>query len=82
MMPDIARYILERLAALNEQDADACGAHNIGEAIPNSRFDYTCDDCMLPYNWKDFDEDPNYDNPSDEKRSDESPQTAENAPPF
>lgn len=31
----------------NQQDSDACGAHgNAGE----SKFDYTCDDCMLPYN--------------------------------
>jgi len=44
----------------SQQDADACGAHSIGEAIPNSRFDYTCDDCMLPANWLDYDQDPEY----------------------
>lgn len=25
-----------------------CGSHNLGDAIPNSYFDYTCDDCTLP----------------------------------
>jgi hypothetical protein len=27
-----------------------CGAHKIGEAIPGTDFDYTCDDCVLPLN--------------------------------
>ena len=34
----------------SQQDQDACGAHKLGEAIPGSYFDYTCDDCMLPFN--------------------------------
>jgi len=25
-----------------------CGAHKLGEAIPGSYFDYTCEDCMIP----------------------------------
>jgi hypothetical protein len=31
-----------------EEDRHPCGAHEIGDAIPGSDFDYTCDDCMLP----------------------------------
>lgn len=31
----------------SQRDQDACGAHKLGEAIPGSYFDYTCDDCML-----------------------------------
>lgn len=27
-----------------------CGYHPIGDAIPGSDFDYTCDDCVLPPN--------------------------------
>ena len=57
----------------NQQDADACGAPKIGEAIKGSRFDYTCDDCMLPYNWLDYDQSPEYlkyyDNQSNQERS-------------
>lgn len=41
---------------VDKQAKDACGAHS---DIP-SGFDYTCDDCMLPYNWKDYDETPEY----------------------
>lgn len=40
----------------SQRPEDACGAHY---DIPTG-FDYTCDDCMLPYNWKDYDEDPEY----------------------
>lgn len=34
---------------MSQSDRNACGAHPLGEAIPNSYFDYTCDDCMIPY---------------------------------
>lgn len=34
---------------MEQRDSNACGAHKLGEAIPGSYFDYTCDDCMLPY---------------------------------
>lgn len=30
------------------QNQEPCGAHQLGDAIPGSYFDYTCDDCMLP----------------------------------
>lgn len=30
-------------------DRQPCGAHKLGDAIRGSYFDYTCDDCMLPY---------------------------------
>lgn len=33
---------------MSQRDENACGAHNLGGAIPNSYFDYTCDDCMIP----------------------------------
>ena len=33
---------------MSQRNENACGAHNLGEAIPNSYFDYTCDDCMIP----------------------------------
>lgn len=52
----------------SQRAEDACGAHY---DIP-SGFDYTCDDCMLPYNWKDYDESPEYikqsDNPDKQER--------------
>lgn len=31
-----------------DDDRKPCGAHDLGDAIPGSYFDYTCDDCMLP----------------------------------
>lgn len=37
-----------------------CGAHELGEAIPGSYFDYTCDDCMLPEPHLDPEDDPNF----------------------
>lgn len=33
----------------NPRENEACGAHPLGDAIPGSYFNYTCDDCMLPY---------------------------------
>lgn len=41
-------------------DQQPCGAHALGEAIPGSYFDYTCDDCMLQYPHLDPEDDPNY----------------------
>lgn len=37
-----------------------CGAHDIGDTIPGSTFDYTCDDCVLPDNHLEYDESPDY----------------------
>lgn len=37
---------------MDQRSENACGAHKLGEAIKGSYFDYTCDDCMLPYNHK------------------------------
>lgn len=42
-----------------QQSRDSCGSHG-SDAAGEPLFDYTCDDCMLPYNWKDYDEDPEY----------------------
>ena len=42
------------------EDQQPCGAHALGEAIPGSYFDYTCDDCMLQYPHLDPEDDPNY----------------------
>jgi len=70
----------------NQRNADACGAHKLGEAIPNSYFDYTCDDCMLPANWLDYDQDPEYikyhDNESNQERSRQVAQNEKTEPPF
>lgn len=43
----------------DQRAEDSCGSHG---ADPEGKplFDYTCDDCMLPYNHKDWDEDPAY----------------------
>lgn len=32
------------------EDAQPCGAHKLGEAIRGTYYDYTCDDCVLPWN--------------------------------
>jgi hypothetical protein len=58
----------------------ACGAHG---AKPNGKpaFDYTCDDCMLPWNHIEYDETPEYieyhDNINHKKRIDASENNAQ-----
>lgn len=43
-----------------DDDREPCGAHELGESIPGSYFDYTCDDCMLPEPHLDPEDDPNF----------------------
>lgn len=57
----------------------ACGAHG---AKPNGKpaFDYTCDDCMLPWNHIEYDETPEYleyDRKHNQKRIDASENNAQ-----
>lgn len=44
---------------MDQRAENSCGSHG---ADPNGEplFDYTCDDCMLPPNWLDYDQDPSY----------------------
>lgn len=44
---------------MDQRAEDSCGYHG---ADPNGKalFDYTCDDCMLPWNHLEYDQDPAY----------------------
>lgn len=48
-----------------EAASNACGNHTLNGRV---NFDYTCDECMLPLNWKDYTDDPRFnDSPHKEK---------------
>lgn len=68
---------------MDQRNENACGAHKLGEAIPNSYFDYTCDDCMLPYNHKDPEDDPNFkDDKENNKKRNKPNKKHEKTQPF
>lgn len=44
---------------MDQRAENSCGSHG-ADKYGQPLFDYTCDDCMLPYNHKEYDEDPAY----------------------